>query len=174
MRSIVVGLIMMLYPVSQGLGQARFGFSLNDGQLDNFYLAIGNFYHVPAREVVVVRDYGLPEEDIPTVFFISSHSRYEPAVIARMRYEGDDWVDISDRCGIREDTYYVPSGPPYGNAWGYYRHRGWEKPYYLTDADIIRVAGRGFRHYDRYDRDDGNRWGHEKHHGKHGRWRDDD
>ena len=147
MRSIFVGLWLMVIAVlttpGRAHGQAQFGIDIRDGQLQNFYFAIGDYYGVPRQQITMVQEYGIPQDEIPVVFFISQHSGYEPLTIVRMRRQGKSWMDISTGCGIQPDVYYVPetadAGPPYGNAYGYYKHHGNKRAnrYYLSDNDLI-------------------------------------
>jgi len=147
MRTTIVGLCVfaaaILVPSNRTEAQARLGLDIQNGEVRNFYFAIGDYYRVPVREIVVVRDRGIPEDEIPVVYYIARHSEYEPSEIAQMRLEGESWIDISARCGVGPDAYsadgYGVSGPPYGNAYGYYKHQGrhgWKRSY-LSDDDII-------------------------------------
>ncbi len=136
----VMALLMTSYTAAS---QTHFGVSFGNGQLESFYLSVGDYYHAPVRQIEVVHEYGIPDDEIPVVFFIARHSRYEPIEIVRMRERGDSWTVISDRCGVSREVYYVPdegrSGPPYGNAYGYYRKHGngrWRDDF--SDADVVR------------------------------------
>ena len=133
--------------------QAEFGISVDNGQVRSFHIAMGDYYRVPERDVIYVEREGIPEDEIPVVLFISRHSGYAPAAIIRMRHSGRSWVEISNRCGIEPDAYYIAgaerSGPPYGNAYGYRRNHG---QIVLTDDDIVRGVNVHFL-ADRYHRD---------------------
>lgn len=110
---------------SQGKSQGQMGISVRNGQLQSFYFALGDYYRVPEREVWVIHDEGIREDEVPVVLFIARHSRYQPEEIIRLRHDGYSWTDISARCGVQPEQYLVvdrPAGPPYGNAWGYYKH----------------------------------------------------
>jgi hypothetical protein len=116
---------LILGTASLAFSQAQMGFSVTNGNLDNFYFAIGGYYHVPNRQVVVVHDYGIPDEEIPVVFFIANHSHYAPAEIVHMRRAGSSWYDVAVRCGVDPYAYDIrdyDAGPPHGNAWGYWRN----------------------------------------------------
>ncbi len=45
------------------------GVSGGDEGIRSFNLSIGDYYHVPEREVVGVHDRGIQEEELPVVFF---------------------------------------------------------------------------------------------------------
>ena len=183
--------------------QVQVGLSVSDGQVRNFSLAIGDYYQVPEREVVVVRERGIPEEEVPVVYFIARHSHYQPDAIIRMRLRGESWAQVSDDCGVPRDAYVVEgvSGPPYGNAYGYYKHHPRRVVYddeaivrsvnvrFLADryncapAEVVRMRGNGrsfvalnddFRaHREGHDRDDRHEQEHGHDHGRgHGRHKD--
>jgi len=101
---------------------------------------------VPEREVVVIRERRIREEELPVVLFIAQHARVMPATIVDMRMRGLSWWDISVRYGLGADVYYVPvavvhSGPPYGRAYGHYKKpkKQWNT-IVLTDGDIVNLV----------------------------------
>ena len=52
--------------------QARADFS-GDG-LRSFYFAVGNYYQVPERQVVLVRERALPPDEVPVAFFVAQRA----------------------------------------------------------------------------------------------------
>lgn len=122
------------------------GISVGPEDLKSFYFSISDYYHVPEKEVLVVRERKIPDEELPVVFFIAARSGVEPKVIVDLRLGGSSWYDISVRYGIYADVYYVPlvvsPGPPYGKAYGYYKNKpkkDWKK-IKLADDDIINLV----------------------------------
>jgi hypothetical protein len=113
--------------------------------IGDFHVAVSNYYHVPEREVIVVRERRIPEEELPVVFFIAQRAHVAPATIVDMRLHGRSWWDISVRYGIHADAYYVPvvvrSGPPYGRAYGHYKkpRKEWNT-IVLSDPDIVNLV----------------------------------
>jgi hypothetical protein len=137
---------------SAAFSQAQMGFSVSNGNLQSFYFAVGGYYHVPGRQVVVVHDYGIPDEELPVVFFIAHHSHYGPDEIVHMRRLGSSWYDVAVRCGVDPYAYDIRQyhqGPPYGNAWGYWKHHP-ERRIVSDDVFIRRVNERFLS--DRYGR----------------------
>lgn len=123
------------------------GVSMGSEGIRGFYLGISNYYRVPEREVVYVRERGIHYNDLPVVFFIAARAHVAPGVIMDLRLGGMSWWDISVRYGIGPEVYYVPTtvavkGPPYGKAYGYYkkhpRHQ-WNQ-IVLQDADIVNMV----------------------------------
>jgi hypothetical protein len=123
------------------------GISMGSEGIRGFYLGISNYYRVPEREVVVVRDRGIRYNDLPVVFFIAARAHVAPGVIVDLRLGGMSWWDISVRYGIGPEVYYVPTTvvvkpPPYGKAYGYYKkhpREQWNRVV-LKDADIINMV----------------------------------
>ena len=104
--------------------QVQAGGVFSGDGLRSFYFAIGNYYHVPEREVVVVRERALPPDEVPVVFYVARTARVAPAVIVDLRRGGMSWADIAFRFQLTPDIYYFPGGPPYGKAHGYWKkHR---------------------------------------------------
>ena len=126
------------------------GATLVNGGLKGFYLALGEYYRVPERDILVIHDRHIPDNDIPVVMFIAQRARVEPAFIIDMRLAGRSWMDISLHFGLGPDIYYVPVkkvyGPPYGNAYGYYKNKprkDWGS-IRLSDADIVNMVNLRF------------------------------
>jgi hypothetical protein len=112
----------------------------------DFHVAVSNYYQVPQREVIVIRERRIRDEELPVVLFISQRARVTPATIVDMRLRGMSWWDISVRYGIRPEVYYVPvvvtPGPPYGKAWGHYKkkHRKQWDTIVLSDDDVVSLV----------------------------------
>ena len=114
-------------------------------RIGDFHVAVSNYYHVPEREVVVIRERRIRDEELPVVLFIAQRARVAPASIVDLRLRGMSWWDISVRYGIRPDVYYVPvavaPGPPYGRAYGHYKkpRKQWDT-IVLSDDDVVNLV----------------------------------
>jgi hypothetical protein len=102
--------------------QVQAGAVFSGDGLRNFYFAIGNYYQVPEREVVVVRERALPPDEVPVVFYAARQCHVQPTVIVDLRRRGMTWADIAIRFHQTPDIYYFRGGPPYGKAYGYWRN----------------------------------------------------
>ena len=126
------------------------GLSIDDDGVKGFYLAIGEHYRVPEREVVVVRERNVPDEELPVVFFLARHASVAPDLIVKLRLGGMSWIDIALRYNLSPSIFYIDfdrdPGPPYGKAWGHFRNQ--EKAKWgqirLPDADIINIVNLKF------------------------------
>lgn len=148
---ILVFSLMVFCPFTQqSLADVDIGLSIGDEGLKSFYLAIGDYYQVPEKQIIIVRRQKIPEEEMPVVFFIARKAHVSPQVIINMRLDGKSWWEISAHYGLRADVFYVPlkydPGPPYGKAYGHFKHQKkdeWKK-IVLTDADIINFVNLRF------------------------------
>jgi len=117
-----------------------------DARVGNFHVAVANYYHVPEREVIVIRERRIPDDEIPVALFIARHAGVPWTSVVDMRLRGASWWDISVRLGVRPDVYYIPvavaPGPPYGRALGHYKnkHRKQWSTIVLTDADVVNLV----------------------------------
>jgi hypothetical protein len=132
------------------------GASIVDGSLRGFHVALGEYFRVPEREIVVIRERRrMPEYDIPVALFIAQRAHVAPNVVVDMRLSGRSWMDISLHYGIGPDVYYVPVerdyGPPYGKAYGHYKkkHRKEWRDIRLDDDDFVNMVNLRFisEHY---------------------------
>jgi hypothetical protein len=133
--------------------QWNFGISAGPEGLSGFHLSVGNHYQVPQREVVVVRERGISEDELPVVFFLARHAHVPPHVVMDLRLHRRSWQEITLHLGLSPEIFYVPvkGGPPHGHAYGHYKKHpkgGWGKVR-LSDAEIVNQVNLHFlsRHY---------------------------
>lgn len=150
---IFVALISLLFLGPTGHADAGFDIdiSIGDNGLKGFYLSIGEHYRVPQREVIIIKERGIPDEEIPVVLFIAARSRIAPAKIIDLRLHGRSWSFITLHFGLSPEIYYVQikkevNDPPYGRALGYYKNKPrkeWKK-IVLRDDDVINLVNLKF------------------------------
>jgi hypothetical protein len=143
--------------------QWNVGVSGGDHGIDGFHLSIGEYYDVPEREVVVVHDRGIDDDELPVVFFLARRAHVPPEAIVDLRIRGMSWMDITFHFGLEPDIYYVPVTVyeerhyPHGNAWGYYgkyHKKGDWRRIRLSDNDVVNQVNLGFmRNHYRYNPD---------------------
>lgn len=117
------------------------GISGSDRGITGFAFSIGDYYHVPEREVVMI-GHSIPRDELSVVYFLSRHSHRDAHYIRDLRLRGLSWWDISIRLGLDPYILYVVdsrrhSGPPYGKAYGYYE-KG--KKHRLRDHEIVELV----------------------------------
>jgi class 3 adenylate cyclase len=118
----------------------------------SFFLSIGDYFSVSPTDVAVVRQRGIPDEEIPAVFFLARQAKKAPLTITELRLKGQSWLEITKTYGFGPEIFYVPVepneevGPPYGYAYGYYKdkpRREWNNMA-LEDSDIINLVNLKF------------------------------
>jgi hypothetical protein len=148
---------MVFLPLNSSEAAVDLGISIGDEGLRGFYLAVGDYYRVPEREVIIVKGRHIPDEEIPVVFFIAQRAHVRPATIIDLRLRGKTWMDITLHFGLSPEIFYVPvrkavvTGPPYGKAYGYYKkkpRKEWRR-IVLDDDDVINLVNLRFisNHY---------------------------
>ena len=150
MSCAVAAMLALVLVAPQTNAGVSLGVSADQDGIKGFYLAIGEQYRVPEREVVVVRERNIPDDELPVVFFLASHANVEPGVIVKLRLGGESWMDIALHYKLSPEIFYVhfdrDPGPPYGRAWGYFHNRErreWGK-IRLADDDIVNVVNLKF------------------------------
>jgi len=155
MKIIVSYLILFLLLLGGTAGHAQpqvdIGATFGPEGSGSFYFSIHEYFRVPEREVVVIRERRIPDEEIPVVFFVAQRARVAPAVIIDLRLAGRSWMDITVHFVLNPEIYYVPvpvevKGPPYGKAYGYYKNKPrkeWGK-IVLKDPDVINFVNLKF------------------------------
>jgi hypothetical protein len=66
-------------------------------------------YAVPESELASMRQQGIPDKDLPLVFFIAAKARVAPGAVVKLRLKGLAWIAISQQFSLAPETfYYVP------------------------------------------------------------------
>jgi hypothetical protein len=139
-------LALLACPPAAPAGQVSAGASVSNGGIDSFFVAIGDHYRVSPRLVVDYRNrYKLADDEWPVVFFLAARAQVGPQVVIDLRLGRRSWIDITVQLGLSPDIFFVPVGlekigPPYGNAYGYYRNHGrggdW-RGYKPSDREVV-------------------------------------
>ncbi|MDI7259241.1 MAG: hypothetical protein QME90_04880 [Thermodesulfobacteriota bacterium] len=95
-------------PASYAQPQVNIGVSMGEEGLRSFYFSIQEYFRVPEKEVVIIRERRIPDEEIPVILFIAQRARVAPAAIVDLRLGGKSWMDITLRFGLSPEIYYVP------------------------------------------------------------------
>lgn len=149
---LIMLLLITLIWLVPGSAQAEIsaGISVSEDGIQGFYLAIGEHYRVPDKEIVVVRERKIPDEEMPVVFYLANRAAVTPQAIIKLRLSGKSWMDITFGYGLNAEIFYVPvavdPGPPYGKAYGHFKKREkaeWGK-IILPDNDIINMVNLKF------------------------------
>ena len=134
-------------------GQVDLGISISDGRLKSYYIAVGDHYRIAPRVVVDLRTrYKLLDEELPVVFFLAARAQVSPQAVINLRLGKRSWLDIALHFGLSPEIFFVHVGqerigPPYGNAYGYYRKFGragdWRR-LSLLDREVVDLVNLRF------------------------------
>ena len=127
------------------------GMTVGNEGLRNFYFSIGEFYRVPEKEVIVVRERGIPDEELPIVFFLAAKASVPYGQIIKWRVHNRwTWMKIAAKLKLGPEVFYVPVGVPvsggvYGRIYGYYQQprNKWAK-IRLTDEEVMHCVNLHF------------------------------
>ena len=93
-RLTILGILILAFAASipaVNASNVDLGVSIGPEGLRGFYLGISNYYRVPEREVVVIHDRGIPHDEIPVAFFITTRTHVAPSIIINLRLGGMSW-----------------------------------------------------------------------------------
>jgi hypothetical protein len=134
-------------------GRVSAGVSIGSGGVDSFYVAVGDHYRVAPTLVAGYRErYRLADDELPVVFFLAARAQVGPQAVIDFRIGHRSWFDVAVHFGLSPDIFFVPVGmekigPPYGNAYGYYRNRGrggdW-RGFKASDREIVDLVNLRF------------------------------
>jgi hypothetical protein len=133
--------------------QVNAGVTVGPGGIKSFYVAIGDHYRVAPQVVVDYHNrYRLADDDLAVVFFLAARAQVSPQVVIDLRLGRRSWFDIALALKLSPDIFFVPvglerTGPPYGNAYGYYRKYGrfgnW-RDFHPADREIVDLVNLRF------------------------------
>jgi hypothetical protein len=139
----IIGIALIVGCMYGSLNAANFdiGISGSDRGINGFSLSVGDYYRVPAQEIIMI-ERSIPYEETSVVYFLAQHSHKTPHYITNLRLRGMSWWDISLRLGLNPRTLFIVDsrrhlGPPYGKAYGYIQK---DRNYRLSDHDIVELV----------------------------------
>ncbi|MBI5599761.1 MAG: hypothetical protein HY890_08520 [Deltaproteobacteria bacterium] len=130
--------------------------SISERGASGFYLAVGEYFKVPQKEILGIKKRKVKDEEIPVVLFISMRAGVPSSSVVELRLGGMSWLEICRGFKLGADIFHVEvkgevKGPPYGHAYGFYRNkpRNVWKRIALGDADIVNLVNLRFvsEHY---------------------------
>ena len=154
---LAIVLVLMAFAAPAGVkADFKLGVTAGNQGLNGFYLSVGNYNRIPEREVVVVKQQGISDEELPVVFFLAAKAKVPYGEIVKLRLKRWGWMKIAQKYKLDPAIFYVPvngevKGRVYGRSYGYYKGRPqpqWKK-IKLSDEDIVNFVNLRFvsEHY---------------------------
>lgn len=139
----VGGLVFAISASAAGI-DVDLGAEVGAGDRSGLFLRIVARYFDREPEAVQpwLRRYADPD-DAAVAFFLARNSGRAPEVIWALRRQGLSWWDVSLRCAVPLDAWFLPvqadPGPPYGKAYGHWKkHRENRKHVVVLDDREVR------------------------------------
>ena len=148
--AIVVCLLFVSPLIDQCQAEVNLGISVDDDGVKGFYLAIGEHFEIDAKRVTAVKKEGIPDDEMPVVFFMAKRCFVSPGIIIKHRRDGLSWMDICLRYNLSAKVFWVDlkqtPGPPYGKAWGHFKKNKRENwgAIRFTDVEIVNFVNLKF------------------------------
>lgn len=147
----IVFLFLALVTAGIAGAEVKMGISLSDGGIGSFYLSVGNYSRIPEKEVMAVKWKGIPDEELPVVFFFASKAGVRYEEIVKLRLKRVKWMKIAKIYKLDPSIFYIPvnnytHGRVYGRSYRYYTGQKQErwKRIKLTDNEIINFVNLRF------------------------------
>lgn len=142
-KQLILCLILLLFPLIVKAKDVNIGVSIGDGKLQHFYFSLSDYYRLPEEKIIIIKKRYpiIVEEELPIVLLIVREAGVNPDVVIELRKRGYSWYDILIHFRLYPEVLfkrYIIYGPPYGKAWGYYKHK--KKKYIWVDDDIIALS----------------------------------
>ena len=136
-------------PAEAGL-DIDFGASISIGDNADLYLAVSSRYFGQDRSTTdrFATRYSDPD-DLAVALYLARHSGRSGEDILKLRRRGLTWWDISVRFGLPADIWFVSvdrdPGPPYGKAYGHWKHHKRDRKHTVVLSDVDPDTGYHFR-----------------------------
>lgn len=116
--------IILVVTVINVRADVRFGLSANESGLNGFYMFVSEYNRVPQEEVIFLKSYGITDEELPVVFFLSSKAGVRPETVIKFRQRGFSWMKTALKLNLHPGIFY--SGRMHNR-------------YALSDFEIVRL-----------------------------------
>lgn len=114
---------------------------------DTYDSALIDFFKVTEQQINEAKVSGIPDEELPVVFFIAQKTRLEPGAVTGVRSSGLSWMQVAFHYHLNPWLFYTflsssPSDASFGPI-----YEKFKKPTFkinLTDADIVNLVNLKF------------------------------
>jgi len=131
------------------------GATLPPGSPHEYYQAVGEYFQVSKRQVVVIVKRWPHFGDLPVALFIAAKAKVSVGLIVEARRLGKDWLDIARLHKLSAADFYLPVtavvGQPFREVYGKFAAVGQEAwpQVALKDEDVVNLVNLRFlsEHY---------------------------
>jgi hypothetical protein len=119
---------------------------LDVGDDARIFLNLTNDYYAPPPQVAVqvVKRCARPENDYPVILLLAQASHRSPQAVLDLRLKGLSWADVMFQLRVAPSALFVgldhDPGPPYGKAWGYWKHHKPHDRFAISDRQFVDLA----------------------------------
>jgi len=125
--------IVLVVTVINVRADVRFGISAGESGLNGFYIFVSEYNRVPQEEVIFLKNYGISDEELPVVFFLSEKAGVKPEAVIKLRQRGFSWMKTAKKLKLNPEIFY--SGRMHDRCG-------------LSDFEIVRIINtRGISEY---------------------------
>lgn len=107
----------------------RFGISADASGVNSFYMSVSEYHNVPHRDVIAVRNHGIPDEELPVVFLLASKANVKPEAVYRLRLQRMSWMEVALRLRLAPQVFVINTHDKFRPYYG--------KTFRFTDREII-------------------------------------
>ncbi len=79
-----------------------------DAAETDYFLAVADFFSLPATEVTILSDWELPPDEIPVVLFVARRAGVSPEALVVLRSTGQSWTELTRRYRVSAAALHVP------------------------------------------------------------------
>jgi hypothetical protein len=79
-----------------------------EGAREPYFRAVQEFFGLGPTEIGILRDWGLPPDDVPVVLFVARRAGISSDAIVALRRSGRSWTQILARYRIGAEVLHLP------------------------------------------------------------------
>jgi hypothetical protein len=114
---------------------------------DAYFRAVAEFFRLPAPEIAILRDWGIPADEVPVVLFVANRAGVSPEALVALRESGQRWESLVVRYRVSAEVLHlpVPDGDSAGRLQALYeRYRSTPLSQWsalaLSDGEVIALV----------------------------------
>ncbi len=142
--------LLVLLLATQSMARLDLGITIDKNGISDFHIAISKHYNVAEKDIVIVSNKKVSDEELPVVFFVAKKAGVKSSAIIKLRLEGKSWQMIAMYYKLQPNIFFVDlkskPAPPYGKAYGHYKKNKkhtWKNTS-LSDDDFVNFVNLQF------------------------------